>query len=1062
MMRRTVAFCTFAFAVSGVIAAGESCVGIADGDVALSGSIGQRFDAVFRTHVLAEDLVCLTKCYGEPAETACWQNEFWGQYMYSAVPLWVMTRSSALKKKIDGGVANLCTFLQPDVRLGNCISVRDAKTGMWDVWGVKYTMMGLLHYYDATGDKKSLETCSKLCDYLIASAGPKGRDPIAETGYCASLSSYSVLEPVVWLYNRNPEKRFLDFATCLVKEMTDNPNGPRLLDQAVDCVPVSERSEAPAGNIWCGVETNHGKACEMMSCYQALIDYAGVTGRKDLVDAAVATAWDIADQEINLAGSGSSQGHWYQGAKHQHEAFPLTQETCVTIAWMRLCEKLLLITCEPRWADQMEKTFYNAYLGSLSPDGRHFASYTPMNGCRCEGQLHARVHTNCCNANGPSGFLSFLRSILMANGGNVFVNHYVSSRVGIEVPSLKEKAVFEVHTLYPKDDDVDIRFRGTKPMKFRLSLRVPCWAMAGATIKVNEESIDFDRTQSDAVVTRYVPIDREWLPGDVVKLKLPLAVAAHRLGSSVAFTRGPVLLARDSRFKDGELAEVIQNGDFSKLTGDFRLEQTACGDDIAMTVSANLPLGFNAQNPDGRECSTVRFCDYASAGNRWRADNPYRTWLTVTENILSVLPKNPRLDRSRFIVGAYGFAGIRNPTEADVKRLVDCGIDVISYGDVKTNVLEMFAKYGIKCFRGWTMPGDWWWFNSDPKKKFKPGDRWCGWDNDRLRAYLGKTPDHPAVVAVSAFDEPNAMDYPFIGKTVRVVKEHYPEQFPFVNLFPNYAFPDNAGKQQVLQQLGAKDYEAYVAGYCKCVPLDYICYDFYPFAWNVTSRQFYDNLRVVADACGATERSHWLYLQCARYNQDKKDRYPIIDEPRLRYQVATAMAYGAECIIWACWAPSWRGWDINAVDADGNPTAVYEPLRRVNKAIHRLSPEYMKYKRISTDLVGIDGELVESSGTAFRNVKATDGAALAVGHFAARSGNGNYAIFIAAIDDPNGRNVVDHKVTFAMPHKGFTIRAVDGDGCVDVATTADRMMSVPLRTCRGVLVLAERKGGDGK
>ena len=93
--------------------------------------------------------------------------------------------------------------------------------------------------------------------------------------------------------------------------------------------------------------TNRGKAYEMMSCYQGLIEYAEATGRKDLVDAAVATAWDIADQEINLAGSGASCEHWYHGAKHQHEAFPHTQETCVTITWLRLCEKLLTLTGEP-------------------------------------------------------------------------------------------------------------------------------------------------------------------------------------------------------------------------------------------------------------------------------------------------------------------------------------------------------------------------------------------------------------------------------------------------------------------------------------------------------------------------------------------------------------------------------------------------------------------------------------------------------------------------------------------------------------------------------------------
>ena len=1038
---------------------------IADGDVMLQGPVGQRFEAMFRNHVLEEDPVYLTECYGERTETEFWQTEFWGKYMHSAAPFWTMTKCPLLKKRLDAGIANLLKHQQADGYLGNYLPEKRSAKGTWDVWGVKYTMMGLLHYYDATGDKKSLDACAKLCDYLIGSVGPKGKISIAETGNYAGQPSCSVLEPVMWLYNRSGEKRFLEFADFIVREMTENPKGPRLLDLAVDCVPVAERSEMPSGSIWRGVPTNRGKAYEMMSCYQGLLDYCEVKRESEkgksaelekLRQAAVATAWDIVDQEINLAGSGASCEHWYHGARHQHEAFPHTQETCVTITWMRLCEKLLTLTGEPRWADQFEKTFYNAYLGSLSSDGRRFTSYTPLNGSRCEGQLHCRMHTNCCNANGPRGFLAFLRSILMAKGDEVFVNYYVSSRAAIKIPALEEKALFEMHTLYPKEGGVDIRFRGSKPMKFSLSVRVPRWAMLGAQVKVNGKGVSFSRRQSGALVTRYVTIDREWRPGDAVSLELPLTVEAHRLGSSVAFTRGPVLLARDSRFGDGELAEVIRDGDFAKMAESFRLERSTSGEEMAMTVSGELPLGANNQNPDQRQLATVRFCDYASAGNRWWADNAYRSWLPVTENVLSAFPKRPRLDRSKFVVGSYGFAGIKNPTEADVQRLVDCGIDVMQYGNVKTNVLDWFEKYGIKCFRSWTMPGDWWWFNSDPKKRFKPGERWCGWDNDRLHAYFEMAGNHPCVASPSVCDEPNAMDYPHLGKVVRAAMEHFPEQYPFFNLFPVYALPDKNGQERAKSQLGTKDYEAYVAGYCKYIPLDYISYDFYPYAWNVTPRQFYDNLRIVADACSGTGRSHWLYLQCTRYNQDKKERYPVIDEPRLRYQAASALAYGAECIIWACWAPSWGGWDINAVDAEGKPTAVYEPLKAVNAALHSLSPEYMKYRRLTTDVVGFEGELAESSGTAFRNVKAADGAALAVGHFVARSGNGDYALFVAAIDDPNGKKIVDHVVTFAMPRKGFAIRAVDGDGPVKVAVAADGTMSVPLKTCRGVLILAER------
>ncbi len=52
-------------------------------------------------------------------------------------------------------------------------------------------------------------------------------------------------------------------------------------------------------------------------------------------------------------------------------------------------------------------------------------------------------------------------------------------------------------------------------------------------------------------------------------------------------------------------------------------------DDIRMVFAAILPLGVNSENPDGALPSVVRFCDYASAANLWRTDNPCRLWLPV-------------------------------------------------------------------------------------------------------------------------------------------------------------------------------------------------------------------------------------------------------------------------------------------------------------------------------------------------------------------------------------------------------------------------------------------------
>ena len=132
--------------------------------------------------------------------------------------------------------------------------------------------------------------------------------------------------------------------------------------------------------------------------------------------------------------------------------------------------------------------------------------------------------------------------------------------------------------------------------------------------------------------------------------------------------------------------------------------------------------------------------------------------------------------------------------------------------------------------------------------------------------------------------------------------------------------------------------------------------------------------------------------------------------------------------------------------------------------MHRLSPEYMKYRRLHTDLVGFDAAfaanvqqpvLGTSSGAGFADIKATDGAALTIGHFASRDGSGGYAMFIAACGDPTGTAPNTHVVTFRPGSAKAVVKAFGGNGLIDVSKSSDGTMAVSLRSCDGVLVVAE-------
>lgn len=600
------------------------------GDVQLKGPLGVRLDKMISSHVAGTDVDYITAPFVEKTERRLWwQSEFWGKYMHSAVPYLVYTKSEKLKADIDRSVARMISTQEPCGYIGNYPDELRCGEG-WDVWGMKYTMMGLLHYHDGEREdakrERALEACRRLCDYVISEIGPNGKRgrELWQTGNWSGYASSSILEPVMWLYKRTKDAKYLDFASYIVKGMTEPQKGPRLLDLALKGVAVADRNETgyTRNREWSYVcKYGRSKAYEMMSCYQGFLEYFEATGRRDLFDAAVRTAEDIIREEINLAGGCTSSEAWFHGAHKQHMPYERLQETCVTTTWMRFCEKLLDITGDPKWADQIERTFYNAYLAAMKSDGSEFAGYTPLSGNRWHGQHHCCMHTDCCTANGPRGFLCFLNNLFRAKGDAAEFNFYASALVKGKLSNGRAVA-FDMYSLYPRSAKARIVSHTENVGEMPLRLRIPAWS-AKTVVKLNGVE------QADVKPGAYFTLPHEWRLGDVVEIEFDMPVVAHVQHHHAAFTRGPVLLARDSRFADGDQTEpfrrVIRNGQPMKGFSEVR----SPSDDIWMAYSATLPIGSHHENPEAYLPTTVFFCDYASAGNTWTRDNHYRTWFPV-------------------------------------------------------------------------------------------------------------------------------------------------------------------------------------------------------------------------------------------------------------------------------------------------------------------------------------------------------------------------------------------------------------------------------------------------
>ncbi len=405
-----------------------------------------------------------------------------------------------------------------------------------------------------------------------------------------------------------------------------------------------------------------------------------------------------------------------------------------------------------------------------------------------------------------------------------------------------------------------------------------------------------------------------------------------------------------------------------------------------------------------------------------------------------------RMDRSRLNIGAY----ILQPyarSEQHIRDIADCGIDFMTCVQNDRAMLDLFQKYHVGAIVSGVVPG---WWGGDGNNAGQLSQK------NPMSAYekaAASFKDHPAIWGIDIGDEPSALDFPYYGKVFERVGELFPNQFPYLNLYPNYASVSQNTAQQTVNQLGTPTYQEHIAQYIKHVPSDYVCYDFYLYSINV--HQAYENLRTVSDACLGAGRSMWIVLQV---NSNDSTRW--ISENELRFQAYTAMAFGAENIIWGCYTAGW--WYNNVLDTKGNKTAQYDKLRVMNAELHRLGPAYMKYRRVRTDFVSFQGTkwlqdvrqeaLPSLSNGVFTNLQATDHAPLVAGTMVSRSGNGDRALFVCAADDPYDEHPTKHTLTFRAD--GRRVSATGPQGPVPVRVAADGSYSIELASSQGILIEA--------
>lgn len=581
--------------------------------VKLEGYIGGKYNDVIEKRVKTENvdtIISVFKAQDEVQEL--WGSEFWGKWVQGAIGMYHNTHDPELRRIIQDAQDRLIACQLPSGYIGDYDNEHQL-TG-WDVWGRKYTLLGLLKWYWETGDKRSLTAARKLLDYTISQVGP-GKKSIVRCGLYKGMPPSSILEPTMFMYRTTGDKRYLDFAKYIVEE-GETTDGPQLIKLAD--VPVCKRHTVKDKSEWWSWK-NGQKAYEMMSCYVGMLELYRETKDEALLSSAM-KAWEhILKEEINICGSGASYECWYNGVERQTRVAMHTMETCVTFTWMQFCERMLDFARDPKFADEIELTMYNALIASMKGDASQIEQYTPLEGYRHEGELQCGLPINCCNANAPRAFAMIPRvQYRLPEDNHIDVNLYIPSTADIQLASGNVQLVQE--TDYPKTGSVAITVNPGKEADLTISLRIPAWSK-NCSVKVNGQKVDGVKGGT------YCDISRRWKSGDRITIDMEMRTNVVMNNHMQALRRGPVVLARDSRFNDGYIDESCSvpfdgNG--------VELEPVPAPDGMWMAFRARMQRGAYSESEEEKEMTY--FCDFASAGNKWDRNERYRVWLPKTLN----------------------------------------------------------------------------------------------------------------------------------------------------------------------------------------------------------------------------------------------------------------------------------------------------------------------------------------------------------------------------------------------------------------------------------------------
>lgn len=544
----------------------------------------------------------------DDSEELWWRGEFFGKQMRGACYAYLYTQDEELYDILTWACRELLKT-QDEYGRFSTYTIEKEFNG-WDIWGRKYVLTGLQHYYqicrDAELKEVIVEAEKKHMDYIISKIGP-GKIEITSTSiWWGCVNSCTILEPTMELYKTTQEPRYLEFAKYIIST-----------GGSADCNLV----ELPMQEDLYPYQYPVTKAYEMMSFYEGLIAYYEATGEEKYLESAEKFIEAVQESDITIIGCAGCTDELFDhsAVKQTEYSDNVMQETCVTVTWMRVLTRLYLLTGEAKYIDRIEKSGYNALYGSLNTkqckhydrwskeylEPKCFDSYSPLymnnRGRWIGGLSHFKngEYSGCCVAIGACGVSLMPLTAVVTMGDYTYINHQFSGDACVKDANGKDVRL-TFASEYPAKGVCNIKIQCEGESYLKLKIRRPGWC----------EMMWLDG--KEATAEGYQEVNGIFQDGDEITFEWKLSLKVHRLNEKVAFTYGGITLACDSAKSDRDIKKPAVVEDEPAYW-------------IILPKEDEL-VRMECETQDG----TILLTDYQSCGKEWTGEkNIISVWLNT-------------------------------------------------------------------------------------------------------------------------------------------------------------------------------------------------------------------------------------------------------------------------------------------------------------------------------------------------------------------------------------------------------------------------------------------------